>query len=168
MKLKLIIVILTGILVFASGRDAYGNFVHVAALMRDYIQSDQGNAIDFSFLLLSKVSSEYTRRSVVYNCTQNQVLWKTKINPELRWIDLNMMDFSQNISVQFIDVNSNHSGKLNDYLSDYTVEVNKATVKAVLGLDNLSESSMNILISRGFVPSDVLDAIALHPTKHSR
>jgi choloylglycine hydrolase len=152
----------------ASGRDAYGNFVHVAALMRDFNQSDQGNAVEFSFHLLSEVSSEYTRRSVVYNSTQNRVLWKTKIYPQLRWFDLNMLDFSQDDPVQYIDVNSNHSGILNDYLMDYTVEVNKEIVEAVLGLSNLSESTMTMLTSRGYTPEDVLDAIALHPTKARR
>ena len=152
----------------ASGRDAYGNLIHVAALMRDFNKSNQGNAVEFSFHLLSEVSTDYTRRSLVYNGTQNRVLWKTKINPELRWIDLNMVDFSQDAPVQYIDVNSNHSGILNDYLMDYTVEVNKQIVEAVLGLSNLSESTMIMLTSRGYTPEDVLDSIALHPTKVRR
>jgi len=152
----------------ASGRDAYGNFVHIAALIRDYNQTSHVNEVEFSFHLLNEVSSNYTRRSVVYNSTQNRVLWKTKINPELRWIDLNLVDFSQDAPVQYIDVNSNHCGILNDYLSDYTVKVNKATVRAVLGLETPSEATLSTIRTRGYTPEDVLNLIASHPTNDSR
>ena len=152
----------------ASSTDSYGRFVRIATLLRDYDPEDDGSAVDYAFYMLNEVSVEDTRRSVVYDAGKKRVLWKSEENPEIRWLDLGALDFSQDTPVQFIDIDSGDRGGVKAKLRDYTIEANRAVVRAILGSEDTSTSTIQELKSRGFTLEEVIERITHHPTKDIR
>jgi choloylglycine hydrolase len=117
----------------ASGSDSYGRFVRMAALMRDYVPSRSGSAVDYAFMILDQVSCDETLRSVVYDATAKAVYWKTPKNPEVRWLTFASLDFSSGARVLVVDVEKGGPGNVSAKLAEYTVEGNRAIVTATKG-----------------------------------
>lgn len=157
-----------GELDIASGSDSYGRFVRLAALLRNYDPAHDGSAADYAFHMLKEVSVEDTRRSVVYDAGKKRVLWKTEKNPQVRWLDLGELDFSQDSSTKIVDVDADGVGNVKTQLQDYTLEANRAVVKAILGSGSLSTATGQELKSRGFTLEEVVELITRHPTKDIR
>ena len=157
-----------GELDIASGTDSYGRFVRVAKLLRDYDPEYDSNAIEYAFHMLKEVSVEDTRRSVVYDAGQKKVLWKSEKNSETRWLDLGVLEFSQDTPVRIIDIDSGDAGDVKAKLQEYSIEASRAVVKAILGSGSFSTSTDQELKSRGFTLEEVIELIASLPTKAIR
>jgi choloylglycine hydrolase len=152
----------------AAGNDSYARFVRMAAMIRDYDPQRDGNIIGYAFRVLEGVQVDDTIRSVVYDAGYRRVLWMTPGNPQMRWLNLNALDFSEGTSVKVVDVEVGGGGDVSELLVDYTVEANRALVEAVLGSDAGNPDIIKKLKSRGLTFEEALDLIAGHPTSVAR
>jgi choloylglycine hydrolase len=137
-----------GDLDIATGSDSYGRFVRIAALLRDYDPAADGSPVQYAFRVLDEVSSDLTIRSMVYDASRLRVLYKTAGNPQVRWLDFEDLDFSAGTPVRVVDLDLGGPGDVHGLLEDYTVEGNRAIVRAV----------------RGPGSDEAIDLIAEHPT----
>jgi choloylglycine hydrolase len=147
----------------AAGSDSYGRFVRIAALLRDYEPERDGGAEDYAFRILRDVSSDDTRRSVVYNAVRRRVMWITPGNPNVRWLDLRTLDLSLGTPTQILDTEAGGPGDVSTLLEDYTEDANRAVVELILGTDTPRPDTVKELESRGLSFDEALDLIARHP-----
>lgn len=148
----------------ASGDDAYGRFIRMAILLDSFDDTLESPAAGYAFTILDKVGSELTRRSVVYDGPALRVLWRTESNPAVRWLDLGSLDFSAGQPTRVVDIEVMGPGDVAGMLEEYTAEGNLKLVKGVLGL-KASEEVRALLATRGLTYDQVLEMIALHPTR---
>lgn len=64
-----------------------------------------------------------------------------------------------------IDIELGGPGNVGDKLADYTDEINRNTVYAVLGSGDLAEATLAELEERGLTHGRTLELIALHPAR---
>lgn len=147
----------------AAGSDSYGRFCRIARLLRDYDPTRDVPAADFAFRVLREVSVDDTRRSVVYDAGHERVLWMSKANPEVRWLDLGTLDFSPGRATRIIDADAGGPGDVSSLLRDYTIEANRATVLATAGPRD-DPATAEKLRSRGLTFDEAVELIARHPT----
>lgn len=152
-----------GTIDIASGRDSYGRFVKAAALMQDFAERDT-DIVEYAFHILSEVSNETTRRSVVYDSHNKRVLWRSEKNNQIRWLDMNQIDFSKGTPTLMLDSDTKDEGNIVDRLEAY----NTARLREWLSdlYKNASPETMILLQTRGYSLREVLDRIIQHPDKH--
>jgi penicillin V acylase-like amidase (Ntn superfamily) len=149
----------------AAGDDAYGRFLRMTILLESYETLDVPGS-DYAFAVLDSVGSELTRRSVVYDGPSGRIMWRTKSNPSVRWLDLASIDFSADQPTRFVDIESKGSGDVSDEIVAYTTEANRRLVRSVLGL-KASDRVRSLLSERGLTYEEALELIALHPTRQT-
>jgi choloylglycine hydrolase len=147
-----------------AGRDSYGRFVRMAALLRDYVPERDGRADHYAFHILDEVSCDETLRSIVYDAGRGRILWKTRSNRKVRWLDLGSIDFSPDTPSQILDVEEGGPGDVSGLLENYSVEENRHLVTAVLGAAGQDSTVIEELRVRGLTFDQALELIAVHPT----
>lgn len=147
----------------ASGTDSYGRFVKAASLMEEFASVDT-DIVDYAFHILSAVSNETTRRSVVYDSHNKRVLWKSENNNLRRWLDLNQIDFSAGTPALMVDADLKEEGIINEYLEEYDM----GTMRELLfsKFKNTSQTTLDLLKSRGYTLKEALERIIQHSVRH--
>jgi penicillin V acylase-like amidase (Ntn superfamily) len=148
----------------ASGTDSYGRFVKAAAMIEDFKTRDV-DIVKYAFHILSEVSNETTRRSVVYDSNSRKVLWKSENNTNLRWIDLNKIDFSINTVSLMVNADINKKGEINDHLKESDIKLMRELL--FNKFKNPSQEVIKVLNERAYSLEEVLESIILHPIKYS-
>jgi penicillin V acylase-like amidase (Ntn superfamily) len=152
-----------GDLDIGAGGDSYGRFVRMAALMRDYEPARHGDAAAYAFHILDLVSCTDTRRRVVYDAGRRRVLWITRENPQVRWLDLDNLHFSGDTPTLMCNVEMGGPGEVSHLLEEYTLEVNREVVRAVRGSVMENTDLTESLGTRGLTVEEALELIARHP-----
>jgi penicillin V acylase-like amidase (Ntn superfamily) len=147
----------------AAGTDSYGRFVKAAALMEEFASMDT-DTVDYAFHILSAVSNETTRRSVVYDSHNKRVLWKSENNNRRRWLDLSQVDFSEGTPTLMVDSDLGEEGIINDYLEEYDMEIMRELL--FNKFKNTSQTTKDLLKSRGYTLKEALDRIIQHSVRH--
>ena len=152
----------------ASDDDSYGRFVRMATALRLHPSVSDRSDWDHAFGVLESVACEETRRTAIYDGPGRRVLWTTRSNQSVRWLDLSALDFSPSAGTQVVDVNGDGSGDASGDLVGYTVDINRKTVRAVRGLDGSAAAVPCGFPERGLTLDQAVELIALHPTSCSR
>jgi choloylglycine hydrolase len=150
-----------------AGSDSYGRFVRMAALLRDYDPPGDGVAADYAFHILGEVSSDKTLRSVVYDAGRGRVLWKTRDNEKVRWLDFGSLDLAENTPTQLLDVEAGGPGDVSPLLEDYTIEANRALVNGVLKSDRQNPEIIDKLKARGLTFDTAVELTIQNPTRRN-
>ena len=87
--------------------------------------------IDYSFDILSSVSTYDTQWSIVYDISSLRIYFKTKQNDKIKWIDLKQFDFSCKKPTLYQDVNTKQINSLNDTFEPHDIEANKQLVNNI-------------------------------------
>jgi len=81
--------------------------------------------IDYAFKSMLRVKQNNTVWNIVYDLKKMKVYIKTKENNNLRYLDINSLDFNKNSG---IEINAPISGNINEKLIPYTIKNNKKLV----------------------------------------
>jgi choloylglycine hydrolase len=109
--------------------ESLNNFIITSWLIRNY--SLNKSLIDYSFSILSTVSRDDTQWSVVYDISNSSIYFKTKKNPQRRWIDLKHFNFSCDSSPLSLDINTGAIGNVDKKFISYTSEGNARLVSKI-------------------------------------
>ena len=88
------------------------------------------NAVDDAFGLLHEVAQESTQWSIVYDITDKRAWFRTRDHDDIRYIDLDGLDFSCRTPVRIVDLNASLRGDVSKKLRDYSIEANRKLVRA--------------------------------------
>jgi penicillin V acylase-like amidase (Ntn superfamily) len=114
----------------AGGMSSLERFARAAA--RTAGDSQRGTAtIDGAFDLLADVAQgDYTQWSIVYDIGGERVWFRTRLNREIRWLDLAKLDFACGARPLALDANAPGSGDLAGKLTACTLKANTELVQA--------------------------------------
>lgn len=89
------------------------------------------NAVDDAFALLDGVAQgDYTQWSIVYDLDDKRAYFRTRAHRDVRYLDLDALDFSCATPARVIDMNANYQGDVSKRLQDYSLDANRKLVRA--------------------------------------
>lgn len=114
----------------------------------------RGNAVEEAFALLDDVAQgEYTQWSIVYDIGEKRAYFRTRLRREVRFLDLDGLDFSCATPVQVVDMNAAHAGDVSKELADYAPGINRNLVRAAFTKTEFLRDT----------PAEAVDALARYP-----
>jgi choloylglycine hydrolase len=114
----------------ANGASSLDRFARAAARAAKGAQRGPATT-DEAFALLDEVAQrDYTQWSIVYDIAARRALFRTRLNREIRWLDLAALDFACGARALSADMNAPGSGDLAAKLAACTLEANTALVRA--------------------------------------
>ena len=109
-------------------RPSLDRFALAADRVKRYRPWRSGPAVDYAFQILQDIEMSPTYHSalwsVVYDSANKQIHFRSWNNDQIRWIDLNALDFSCTTPVKVLDVSADLSGDVSNSFVDYTKDVN--------------------------------------------
>jgi len=109
---------------------------------------------DYSFSMLSGVSQGLrTMWSIVYDIPGRTVWFRTRRDQDIRYVELERLDFSGATACMMLDVNSPLSGDVTGSFREYTTEANRDLIYRVFRNISFLED----------IPDEALDAMARAP-----
>ena len=109
--------------------ESLNNFIKVSSMIQEY--NKEIPIIDYSFDILSSVSTYDTQWSIVYDVSNSRIYYKTKKYDKLKWIDLKHFDFHCNSKTLYLNVNTQQIKSLNEKFKPYNINANKQLVNNI-------------------------------------
>ncbi len=106
-------------------------FLLAAKRVTSYTPESEQSAVHTAFDILDEVSGQNikgspTLWSLVFGTKSMRVYFKTILNPEIRFIDLQKLEFSCQTPVRMLDINEKLSGDITGKLTDYSFKLHLA------------------------------------------
>jgi len=112
------------------------------------------NAVDEAFALLDDVAQAgYTQWSIVYDIAEKRAYFRTRLQRDIRFLDLDAFDLSCAAPVRVIDLNAPYQGDASKHVTDYSIETNLKLVRAAFAETEFLRAT----------PSEEIDALARYP-----
>lgn len=129
-------------------------FARAADMLEHYDPTVAGEAVEYTFDILTNVAQgDSTKWSIVYDIAKRRVYFRTFVNPQIRYVDMNAFDFSCDTPVKLLDINAKGSGDVTNNFVEYTRQLNR----------NLIEDAYKKTDFLAGVPDAVLDEVADYP-----
>lgn len=118
------------------------------------LPTTKGDAVEKAFTLLDDVAQgEYTQWSIVYDIGEKRAYFRTRLHREVRFLDVDGLDFSCATPVQVVDLNAAHAGDVSKHLADYSPDLNRNLVRAAFTETEFLRDT----------PADAVEALARYP-----
>jgi choloylglycine hydrolase len=102
-----------------------------AARMADSFVGAGAVAVQHAFGILADVAQgDYTQWSIVYDIGGRRVNFRTRAHHQIRYLDLEGLDFACDTPVTMVDINVDAGGDLSGRLRPYTLDANRALLAA--------------------------------------
>jgi penicillin V acylase-like amidase (Ntn superfamily) len=116
--------------------------------------SAAGDAVARAFALLHDVAQgDYTQWSIVYDIGDKRAYFRTRVQPSVRFIDVDALDLSCRTPVRVVDVNAALAGDVSANLVEYSVEANRQLVGAAFAETEFLRAT----------PAQFVEALARYP-----
>ena len=136
-------------------------FVQGAHLLKGFKNDD--DPITYGFMILDTMSRGTTKWAKIVDLREMRVTFRTDINPQLRYVDLDTFDYSCGTPRLVLDVHTGLSGNLYPSFTEYTFEVHSTLVeKTIASLAELPEFE-SIVESMGGSREGMTRRISEHP-----
>ena len=113
-------------------------FVQGAYLLRSFTPDEDPTA--YGFMILKTMSRGTTKWSKIVDLHKKRVTFSTDVNPRLRHVDLDSLDFSCKTPRLVLDIHADLSGDVHSSFREYTADANRRMVEeTIAGLAKLSE-----------------------------
>jgi len=123
-----------------TGDDPSGRFKPMADLYNAYDSTVASDAISYLFSILDagfqNSSFTPTKWQIAFDVHAMRFYWKTALNGQLRYCDLEEFDFSCQTSVEVLDINGDGAGNMRNAFVPYTVDLNSALVASTYSVYN--------------------------------
>ena len=123
-----------------QGKPLYGDvyhsetrFIQASEMLEETAVHIPESATEAAFETLKKIESHDvigpTVWSVVYDLSNLRVSFKTYDNPQVRYVNLSVFDFSCATPVRIFDILSECTGNVSDKFDDYSMQANKDLIR---------------------------------------
>jgi len=141
---------------FSDDGSSYNRFARACSMVNDYSKEANGNAVDYGFEILNRVSQgSSTKWSIVYDIKNMKVFFKTYDESKIKNIKFALLDFNCSSPVEMIDINSNLEGNINSNMIEYSSQANR----------DLIEGSYNKVDFLRNIPADYRNEASAYPEK---
>ena len=138
---------------FTSADNSLKRFVWAGTGVREWEASTGTSPVDYAYGILDKVSVDFTMFGIVYDVGNGRIYYRCKSNPDIRYIDVKVFDYSCDMPVKILDITEGKAGNVTDRFVDYTYEVN-------YDLINRSYSDTEFLQD---TPDNIREIVARYP-----
>lgn len=126
-------------------------FVRAATMVQSYNNQSAAESVDYGFNILASVAQgNRTVWRIVYDVTHMRIYFRTLLNANLQYIDLNTIDFSCSTPPLALDLNNSLSGEVSAYFTTYTQTVNQEFIKRMTHFYRLPEKILNALLTHKY------------------
>ncbi len=110
----------------------YSSLDRFARAARGLSSTDKkSNPVDDAFALLDQVAQpKFTQWSIVYDIGDKRAHFRTQLRRDLRFVDLDALDFSCATPVRVVDVSAAYTGDVSKRLVAYSLDANRKLVRA--------------------------------------
>ncbi len=141
---------------FTDDRSSLDRFARACSMVNNYSKEANGNAVDYGFKILNRVSQgSSTKWSIVYDIKNMTVYFKTYDESGIKNIEFARLDFNCSSPVKMIDINSSMEGNVNPFMSEYSSRANR----------DLIETSYNKVDFLRNIPEDYRNEASAYPEK---
>ena len=115
---------------------APGKTIRTRSSLDRFVRASRGlggngeSPIGDAFTLLDEVAQDFTQWSIVYDLGDKRAWFRTRDQREIRYIDLDGLDFSCRTPVRIVDLNASLQGDVSKKLQDYSTDANRKLVRA--------------------------------------
>jgi penicillin V acylase-like amidase (Ntn superfamily) len=95
-------------------------FQIAADLVTKYKSTNSEPALSYAFATLKEVEGSITQWSIVFDTENIKIYFRTKTHPEVRYINLQDLDFSCKTPIKMLDVHEKLSGDITHQLTPYS------------------------------------------------
>jgi len=96
-------------------------FVKTAVMIDDYKMSD--DVVDYGFYMLDNIMvNDVPEWSILFDAREQRVYFKTRINPEIKSVSMNDIDFSNENPVLILNMDIKEGGDVLDQFHPYSTE----------------------------------------------
>lgn len=130
-------------------KNSSGRFFKAVSLIENY--NDDQSIIDYSFLILDSVAQENgTQWSIVYDITNREIHYKSRLNSSIQKIVMKSFEFSCNSIPLFVDISANIKGVETFHKLTYEDNLNliESVVLNVDFLKNNVPEGVNVLSAK--------------------
>ncbi len=139
--------------VFDTADYSLKRFVWAAKGVNSWNSKTGADPVDYAWDMLDKVAVDVTMFRIVYDVKNGRIHYRTKSNPNIRFLNFNAFDFSCSEPVKILDLSVGESGNATALFSDYTYEANYDLIsKSYAGTEFLKS-----------IPDDVIQRVARYP-----
>ena len=132
----------------AATESSLDRFTRAAAKSREFETRErtEKEAVDYAFNLLANVAQKNsTQWSIVYDQRRGRVYFRSRKKPELKSIDITLLDFTCSTPVKILDIDLKESGDVTQRFKTYTREANRELIERSFNgtdfLKNVPESA---------------------------
>jgi penicillin V acylase-like amidase (Ntn superfamily) len=135
-----------------SGASSLERFGRTATMMKNF--SGTKDLVSYGFDILNNVAQgDYTKWNIVYDLTNLRAYFRTSSKKDIKWINLETLDFDCDKPVRVLNINTSKTGDVSPFLHKYRRATNNKLVRS-------SFKNTPFLIH---TPDSVLQEIVLHP-----
>jgi len=110
--------------VFDAADYSLKRFVWAAQGVNSWDSEKNADPVDYAWEILDKVAVNVTMFRIVYDVKNGRIHFRTKSNPNLRFLNFNAFNFSCSEPVKILDISAGEGGDVTAKFSDYTYEAN--------------------------------------------
>ena len=137
----------------ARGGSSLKRFIYTAKMMKAYNSHLNGSAIEYGFGILENVSQPSTRWSIIYDQDRLRVHFRTFSNVNIRYVDLEKLDFSCAAPVIIFDISAGLSGDIRESFYEYSYQTNLDLITySITGTPFMKHLSGNFIRQRAKYP----------------
>ncbi len=135
------------------GGSSLKRFIYTAKMINDYDPHINGSAIEYGFGILENVSQPSTRWRIIYDQDRLRVYFMTFSNMNIRYVDLENLDFSCAAPVKILDISAGLSGDIRDSFYEYSRQNNLDLIKySITGTPFIKNLPENVILQRAKYP----------------
>ena len=108
-----------------AGRGSLERFARASNLLKDDGSKSRKTPVEHAFDILDSVAQgSFTQWSIVYDMRAKRVHYRTRVNRQVRWIDLAAFDFACGTPVRTLDIDAG-AGDMGRRFAPYRLETNR-------------------------------------------
>jgi hypothetical protein len=109
-------------------------FIIAADRVDSYTPGEDQEAVDYAFETLAQVANPgWTQCSLVFDPHARRVYFHTQLNPNIRYLDFDQLDFTCGDPVRTLDVQADLAGNISDLFDIYDHDTHLAYIIRTLG-----------------------------------
>jgi penicillin V acylase-like amidase (Ntn superfamily) len=134
-----------------SYTNSLDRFVRAATMVQSYNKEASAESVDYGFDILESVAQgNRTVWRIIYDVTNMRIYFRTLLNTNLQYIDMQALNFSCDTPSLALDLNNTFSGEVNSCFKEYTQAVNQEFIMRMTQYFTLPEKILKALLTHQY------------------
>ena len=134
-----------------SHTNSLDRFVRASKMVQSYHKKSSAESVDYGFDILASVAQgNRTVWRIIYDVTNMRIYFRTLLNTNLQYIDMQALNFSCDNPSLALDLNNTFSGDVSSHFKEYTQAINQEFIMRMTNYYTLPEKILNALLTHQY------------------